>query len=219
MHGVRYWLPVLMVVACEKSGPVSSQSSSGSDAVVGPQQLDRMHGIRPTTVPPTESSLVVEIAADNGILVGGKPLTRDQLEPVFRAASARDHDTQVIVKAQPGVPHGTVVQILETAKLAGLRRLAFGTTSLALPSAASSTDASLTAVLMVSITADGKLFLGSTASTLDEVDKAFRKAAARDPATKVVIQADKSAAYKTVVEIMEHAKTDGLSSVALTTAP
>lgn len=222
MRGVRYLLGLLMVAACEKSGPVSSSPSESSQPdppPVGPTML----GVRPTTVPAREpppandpNSLVVEVAANNQVVVGGKLLLRDQLEGLFRAAFARDHDTQVIIRAEAGVTHGTVVGIMETAKLAGLKRLAIGTGSLTLPSSAA---ARMTTTLFVDITANGKLFVGGTASTIDEVDRAFREASARDPDTRVIIRADKSAAYKAVVEIVDHAKAGGLAHVALATTP
>ena len=47
------------------------------------------------------------------------PTTADR-EP-FRAAFARDKNTQVVLKADKGVQHGRVVNLMERAKQVGLR--------------------------------------------------------------------------------------------------
>ena len=49
------------------------------------------------------------------------------LDNLFRAAFARDKQTQVVLKADKGVSHGKVVNLMERAKQVGLTRLAIGT--------------------------------------------------------------------------------------------
>ena len=74
-----------------------------------------------------EASLVLEIPLDGEVVVGGKAMTDQSLDNLFRAAFARNKNTQVVLKADKGVPHGRVVGLMERAKQSGLSRLAIGT--------------------------------------------------------------------------------------------
>ena len=76
---------------------------------------------------PTKASLVLEVPLSGDVIVGGKPMPDASLENLFRAAFARDKTTQVVLKADKGVPHGRVVNLMERAKVIGLTRLAIGT--------------------------------------------------------------------------------------------
>jgi biopolymer transport protein ExbD len=78
-------------------------------------------------IDPTKASLVLEIPLSGDVIVGGKPMTDASLENLFRAAFTRDKTTQVVLKADKGVPHGRVVNLMERAKVVGLSRLAIGT--------------------------------------------------------------------------------------------
>lgn len=73
------------------------------------------------------ASLVLEIPINGDVVVGGKQMADAQLDNLFRAAFARDKATQVVLKADKGVAHGKVVNLMERAKVAGLTRLAIGT--------------------------------------------------------------------------------------------
>jgi biopolymer transport protein ExbD len=76
---------------------------------------------------PSKASLVLEIPLSGDVVVGGKPMTDASLENLFRAAFTRDKNTQVVLKADKGVAHGRVVNLMERAKGVGLTRLAIGT--------------------------------------------------------------------------------------------
>ena len=78
-------------------------------------------------IDPTKASLVLEIPLSGDVVIGGKPMPDASLENLFRAAFARDKTTQVVLKADKGVPHGRVVNLMERAKVVGLTRLAIGT--------------------------------------------------------------------------------------------
>jgi biopolymer transport protein ExbD len=78
-------------------------------------------------IDPTKASLVLEIPLSGDVIVGGKPMPDGNLENLFRAAFTRDKTTQVVLKADKGVPHGRVVNLMERAKVVGLSRLAIGT--------------------------------------------------------------------------------------------
>jgi biopolymer transport protein ExbD len=75
----------------------------------------------------SKQSLVLVIPLSGDVSVGGKLMHDDQLDAVFHAAFQRDKTTQVVLKADRGVAHGRVVNIMERAKQAGLTRLAIGT--------------------------------------------------------------------------------------------
>jgi biopolymer transport protein ExbD len=78
-------------------------------------------------IDPTKASLVLEIPLEGEVYVGGKAMNEAQLDSLFRAAFARDKATQVILRADRGVHHGRVVNVMERAKQTGLTRLAIGT--------------------------------------------------------------------------------------------
>lgn len=78
-------------------------------------------------IDPTKASLVIVIPLTGDVDVGGKRIPDADIDNLFRAAFSRDKNTQVVLKADKGVPHGRVVNIMERAKQAGLTRLAIGT--------------------------------------------------------------------------------------------
>jgi biopolymer transport protein ExbD len=75
----------------------------------------------------SKASLVLVIPISGDVAVGGKQMPDDKLDAVFQAAFQRDKATQVVLKADKGVAHGRVVNLMERAKQAGLTRLAIGT--------------------------------------------------------------------------------------------
>jgi biopolymer transport protein ExbD len=79
-------------------------------------------------IDPSVMSLVIDVTEDGALFVQGKRLDETQLDNVFRAAFTREPATQVVIRAARGTSHGIVVNVMEKAKAAGLRRLAIGTT-------------------------------------------------------------------------------------------
>jgi len=75
----------------------------------------------------SKASLVLVIPLSGDVSVGGKLMPDEKLDAVFQAAFQKDKTTQVVLKADKGVAHGRVVNIMERAKQAGLTRLAIGT--------------------------------------------------------------------------------------------
>jgi len=78
-------------------------------------------------IDPSKASLVLLIPVQGEIVVGGQTVVDKDLDNLFRAAFTRDKNTQVVLQADKGVPHGRVVNVMERAKAAGLTRLAIGT--------------------------------------------------------------------------------------------
>ena len=78
-------------------------------------------------IDPSKASLVLVVPITGDVNVGGKGVPDAELDRLFRAAFTRDKMTQVVLKADKGVMHGRVVNLMERAKQAGLTRLAIGT--------------------------------------------------------------------------------------------
>ena len=75
----------------------------------------------------SKASLVLVVPITGDVVVGGKAMSDADLDNLFHAAVAKDKQTQVVLKADKGVAHGRVVNLMERAKGAGLTRLAIGT--------------------------------------------------------------------------------------------
>jgi biopolymer transport protein ExbD len=75
---------------------------------------------------PSKSSLVLLIPISGDVVVGTKAMPDGEIDNLFRAAFTRDKTTQVVLKADKGVPHGRVVNLMERAKQVGLTRLLIG---------------------------------------------------------------------------------------------
>ncbi len=78
-------------------------------------------------IDPSKASLVLVIPIQGDINVGGHAVKDAELDGLFRTAFARDKSTTVVLKADKGIAHGRVVNIMERAKAAGLTKLAIGT--------------------------------------------------------------------------------------------
>jgi biopolymer transport protein ExbD len=78
-------------------------------------------------IDPGSNSLVVAILSNGEVVINGTSVRNADLDNVFRTAFAKDSKTQVILRADRGVDHGTVVGIMERAKTVGLYRLAIAT--------------------------------------------------------------------------------------------
>ncbi|MFP2960543.1 ExbD/TolR family protein [Myxococcus sp. 1LA] len=72
------------------------------------------------------TDLSVAVLADGRFMLAGNVVSQDELQRAFDEAKQKDEETVVIVQADEGVPHGTVVQVMELAKKAGLAQLAIG---------------------------------------------------------------------------------------------
>jgi len=72
-------------------------------------------------------SLVLLVPIDGAVNVAGKAYQDNELDNLFRATFQHDKTTQVVLKADKGVAHGRVVNLMERAKAAGLTKLAIGT--------------------------------------------------------------------------------------------
>jgi biopolymer transport protein ExbD len=71
----------------------------------------------------------------------------------------------------------------------------------------------------VALTKKGKIYLNRKLVTLDDVRKILKQKARINPKMLVIIQADAQVTHGKVVEIMDIAKTSGLSKLAIATRP
>jgi biopolymer transport protein ExbD len=78
-------------------------------------------------IDPTSKSLIVAISVGGEIAVNDEKISPKDLDNVFQSAFSMNKDTQVVIKADKGVEHGTVVGVMERAKSVGLTRLAIQT--------------------------------------------------------------------------------------------
>jgi len=79
-----------------------------------------------TDVTARSTDMSVAILSDGRFVLAGNVVTEDELKRAFNDAQQKNPDTIVIVQADEGVPHGTVVQVMELAKSVGLGQLAIG---------------------------------------------------------------------------------------------
>lgn len=74
-----------------------------------------------------EESLMVAIDAEGQIAANGLQLSFEQLSLMFEQTYIDNKNTQVILRADSGVAHGSVVKIMESAKKSGLTQLGIAT--------------------------------------------------------------------------------------------
>jgi biopolymer transport protein ExbD len=79
-----------------------------------------------TDVTARSTDISVAVLADGRFVLSGNVVSEDELKRAFDQAHQANPDTVVIVQADEGVPHGTVVQVMEMAKSVGLGQLAIG---------------------------------------------------------------------------------------------
>ena len=79
------------------------------------------------TILKERDDLKVWVRADGTAYLNDKPVTTADLRDALAAASTRDPNTLVIIKADKQVDHGAVVRVMDTARALGLSRLAIAT--------------------------------------------------------------------------------------------
>jgi len=78
-----------------------------------------------------EERLVLTIERDKRIFLDKDPVAPAQLEPKLRAAKERNADVSVYLRADRDVPYGTVVQVMDGVKRAGIEKLGMVTDPMA----------------------------------------------------------------------------------------
>ena len=114
---------VLLIIFMVTS-TVIVQQGPGGGAKAGLKVNLPKGGAADVTARATDMS--VAVLADGQFVVSGTIVSGEELRRAFDKAKAENPDTVVIVQADEGVPHGTVVEVMEMAKKAGLAQLAIG---------------------------------------------------------------------------------------------
>lgn len=86
-----------------------------------------------------------------------------------------------------------------------------------LPKAASAAPVKEKKGLAVNLTKEGGLFLGREPMTLEQLKARFQAEKAAGAEITVIVRADKEVAHGRVVEVMDLARTEGLSRLAIAT--
>lgn len=125
---------VMLIIFMVAAAAALQQKSKELDAVKEEVAEDRSSGLKVNLpsgatqeIDPVAQSIVVAILPNGQLFVNEKEVDEAQLEAVFRGAFAQDQNTQVVLKADQGVHHGRVVNVMEKAKRIGLTKLAIAT--------------------------------------------------------------------------------------------
>jgi biopolymer transport protein ExbD len=78
-------------------------------------------------VPQDRKDFRIVISSDGRIYVNQKPINVKTLSDELNKAARRDGETQVLIQADQQVAHGSVVEVMDLARRAGLYRLAIVT--------------------------------------------------------------------------------------------
>jgi len=73
------------------------------------------------------SELILEISPSGNILLNDKQVSIEMLEQNFKELLPRLEEKSLVLKADKNVPHGTVVRVMDLAKLSGLEKLIIAT--------------------------------------------------------------------------------------------
>jgi biopolymer transport protein TolR len=75
---------------------------------------------RPAEGPPGQ--IMIEVAADRGLLVNSQSVPQPQLETFLRGIYSKRADKTVYVAAAGSLPYGAVIDVMDAAKGAGVQR-------------------------------------------------------------------------------------------------
>ena len=115
---------VLLIIFMVTSSVIVQQSPSGAGGQEG-LKVNLPSGAA-ADVKARRSDLSVAILSDGRIVLAGTVVSAEELKGEFARRQAQDPQTLVIVQADEGVAHGRVVEVMESAKGAGLAQLAIG---------------------------------------------------------------------------------------------
>lgn len=108
--------------------PIYSDRSSAFDAQSRDLMLARLgrkQAVVAQATPAVARHPVLAITVDDAgqRILGGRALDDDSLDGLLQLSAKDDPDTEVVVKAAKAAPHAVVIQLLDRAKAAGLRRM------------------------------------------------------------------------------------------------
>ncbi len=71
--------------------------------------------------------LILEIKTDDSLILNNEPVSMDNLENKFKELLPNLEEKSLVLKADKNVSHGTVVAVMDLAKLSGLEKLIIAT--------------------------------------------------------------------------------------------
>jgi len=71
--------------------------------------------------------LILEIKMDDSLVLNDEPVSMDILEDKFKELIPSLEEKSLVLKADKSVSHGTVVRVMDLAKLSGLEKLIIAT--------------------------------------------------------------------------------------------
>jgi len=74
-----------------------------------------------------QEEIIIMMRQDNEIIINNIPVSIDQLFLTLSKSSQKNKDALVIIQADREVYHGNVVEVMDTVKRAGYKRLAIAT--------------------------------------------------------------------------------------------
>jgi len=125
---------VMLIIFMVAASAVLQKAHQERDQVQQKAQAQKRAGLKITLpsgsaqeIDLSKKSLVVSISKDNEIAINDQRIEAKDLDAVFANAFSVEKDTQVVIRADKGVAHGTVVAIMERAQRAGLTHLGIQT--------------------------------------------------------------------------------------------
>ena len=76
-----------------------------------------------STVGESTDELTVTISADGIIYLGNEQIALDSLKAALQKYTEENNTSSLVLKADKATPHGTVVQVMDIAKMSGLEKL------------------------------------------------------------------------------------------------
>ena len=74
--------------------------------------------------------VIIVMDKNDSIFINSNPVAIEQISSVLTLSAQKNKDTLVIIQADQEVSHGKVVRMMDTAKRAGLTRLAIATSTM-----------------------------------------------------------------------------------------
>jgi Biopolymer transport protein len=107
----------------QQNGPSGAQAGNANEGGFNVQ----LPQAKTTDLSSHENHLVVAILKDGRIVVDGEALSEDSFMSKLAEAKKSSPDTLVVIQADLSINHGRVVEVMDMASQAGLKRLAIAT--------------------------------------------------------------------------------------------
>ena len=76
-----------------------------------------------------KEEIIILMDKHEGLFVNGHPVSMDGIAAILTKSAQTNKDTLVIIQADQDITHGEVVRVMDTAKRAGMTRLAIATST------------------------------------------------------------------------------------------